>query len=61
MKDNEEIFLLYSLFQGVVSNICFYLGTFILSGYSSPLFFTVGGPVILINLFTIFVYAQAER
>jgi hypothetical protein len=41
--------------------MCYYVGTFILSGYSSPLFFIVGGVVVSINLFTMFVYAQAER
>lgn len=61
MQDNEEMFWINGFFQNIVNNICFYLGTFILSGYSNPLFLTVGVPVIVINLLTLFVYASAER
>jgi hypothetical protein len=60
-KDCEEFFIINTLFQNILSNSCFYLGAFVLSGYSNPLFFIVGGIVIAISLFSIVVYCQAER
>lgn len=55
------MFRISTWLQGIVNNTCFYIGTFVLSAYSNPLFLAVGIPVIIVNFLTILVYASAER
>lgn len=60
-RDNEEMYTLYNYYQSALNNLLFYLGTLILNGISSGLFFILGFSVLIINGLAVLLYIRAER
>jgi ABC-type multidrug transport system fused ATPase/permease subunit len=53
--------MIYNQYQSIFSNLFFYIGTLILNGIDSGLFFVLGGTVLLINWLAVVLYLRAER
>lgn len=60
-RDNEDMFIINNLFLSSTSNILFYIGTIIVSGYENWVFFLVGTGILFLNMLVLMVYMQAER